>query len=200
MSALSVKRRNMRRQRGYIPMEPDFEKWALGEIAYHQREAEQLQSVLKKFLASRASAQRNTVHNAMRTSMPREFPMDDSVASERGDKRRNTSNMPILSAIEAAGPNGLDLDQIVDAAVAADIHSSRNAIRAFCWNEKQRGRLISSHHGRYVSVKYSGQGQGSSRQTNEAADILPFSGGSAASSTPNNAVARGEVAHDNMTT
>jgi hypothetical protein len=60
------------------------------------------------------------------------------------------------------------------AAKDAGLTPNRSALRSFCWNEKQNGRLTQSEVGRYISSRYRMQ---------EAADPTP-SRESAASAPP----------------
>ena len=118
-----------------------FESWTRQEIGRLRSEADALERTLERFLASR----------------PKAAPADASGPSSKSDKKthprkRRSKNDPIRDVINRAGPNGLSLDEIFAAAEAAGITSTRDAIRSFCWNEKQIGRFIQPAEGRYASA------------------------------------------------
>jgi hypothetical protein len=171
--------------------------WARAEITRLKTEASQLENVLAKFLASKQGKQGQFASVSGGESFE-EFTAGGGRIIGFLDKgavrKRSSKNDVILDAIDAAGPEGLDMDQIAVAAKKAGLNSSRNAIRAFCWNEKRQGRLISSQTGRYISAKFPGLRHNEPRQTNEAADPEPIREPAASvSSTPNDAERRGEV-------
>lgn len=157
-------------------MSDRFEGWARLEISRLRAEADALESTLSRFLASHSAADRSSQ------------PKTATALHSLSPRKRRSKNDVILSAIDQAGPDGMSMDEIVEAAERAGIVSTRNTLRSFCWNEKQHGRLIQPDVGRFAS---------SSVVKNGAAGPT-LKDGPAASETPNDAEGRGEVAHDNI--
>jgi hypothetical protein len=126
-------------------MSDGFEMWTRSEIVRLRAEADALERTLERFLSSRPLAtNRQTLlpvsHNGL-------VGASINVVS----RKRRSKNDALLEAIDQAGTEGLSLDEIMTAADRAGIDSNRNTIRSFCWNEKQRGRLIQPDVGRFAS-------------------------------------------------
>jgi len=118
-------------------MADGFEKWAGDEITRLRDEADHLDRTLARYLAS----------HSVRPSADR-----TQTANSHPVRQRTSKNEPILQAIDRAGPMGLSSDEIIQIAKTAGLNTNRNAVRAFCWNEKQRGRLTQPAIGRFASA------------------------------------------------
>jgi hypothetical protein len=157
-----------------------FEEWTRIEIGRLRAEADALERTLNRFLSSQSNDPRSLI-----SIEPKLVGMPTAPF-----RKRRSKNDAILEVLDQAGPYGLSMDDLMKAAKQVGITPNRNAIRAFCWNEKQKGRLFQPSAGRFASARF---------ERDEAAGPAP-SGSPAASvpSTPNDAERRGEVAHDNI--
>lgn len=129
-----------------------FERWARTEIEWHRREADQLEHVLAQFLATGLNSRGASPNEA---ATPHSSESGRSSSGVKG-RRRASKNDVILEAFDAAGLSGLSMEQIMEFAQSKGISPNRNALRAYCWNQKQLGRLISVAAGRYASAPENG--------------------------------------------
>jgi hypothetical protein len=114
--------------RGCKPMD-DFETFARDKIAKLRAEADGLEKTLKEFQAIHARKA-----GAVRRS---------------GDQPRAGAFGVILEAITAAGPDGLTLDQMTEAAGAEGYDVKRPTLRSQVWQAAKDGTIIQIEPGRY---------------------------------------------------
>ena len=124
-------------------MDGTFLRWAQAEITRLRDEADGLQRVVDRFLAAHGNGPVANQRPAV--------PAASSVRSEVPLLERRTKNAPILDAIDAAGPDGLTLDQIERAARDAGLTISRDNIRSFLFNAKRMGRIVALGVGRFAA-------------------------------------------------
>jgi hypothetical protein len=183
-------------------MDAGFAAWARDEVGRLRAEADQLEAVLNRYLASLGAASHNKTTSASTLVSTAVSQSRAEAMLSAAPRQRVGRNEPLSEAFEKAGESGLTLDQLEAIARDVGLNANRSALRSFCWNEKNKGRLISSGPGHFVSARFAGLRPDAPRRTNEAAGSL-FQGEKPAASvpsTPNDAERRGEVAHDNMTT
>ena len=130
----------------------EFERWARTEIERHRRDADQLEHVLAQFLAAKLDGLDTPPNEAARphSSKARHSPFDLK------GRQRTSRNAVLLEAFDAVGLSGLSMEQLMKIARSKGIRPNRNALRSYCWNQKQLGRLISVAPGRYASAPKNG--------------------------------------------
>lgn len=108
----------------------DFEDFTRDRIAKLKAEAEALEKTLKEYLSAKARMS--------------------------GQQRRSGSDHPrggafgiIMDAIAAAGPHGLSIDDMIEAAEAEGLSVKRNTLRGQIWQAKNNGELEALEAGRY---------------------------------------------------
>lgn len=149
-------------------MDDEFEIWARSEISRLRADADQMECVLARFLASRGSASVVLERQASPAAINHTRQSTPHSPRAMSSGKRVSKNEPIFKAFEKAGAAGMDMDDVERVARESGLNTNRNALRALCWNGKQIGRLISIEAGRYAIA-----------QTTEAADS-PMNEGSAA--------------------
>ena len=124
-----------------------FVAWSKGKIeslrfnaVRSNAEADRLEGVLNQFLADNGD-------DVAGSTPPNRVVRDDGRYS---GPRRSSKNDVILFAFENAGPNGLGMEDVEREARQAGLQSTRDTLRAYCWNQKQKGYLISLAAGRYA--------------------------------------------------
>lgn len=105
----------------------DFETFARDEIARLRAEADALEKTLKKFQASMSRVAR--------------------VSS--GEPRSGGGFGAVLDALAAAGPRGLSLDEMIEAAEVAGFEVKRNTLRSQLFTAKGKGQVEPLEAGRY---------------------------------------------------
>ena len=113
------------------PNMDDFESFTREHIARLRAEADALEKTLKAFVATKA---RQT--GAIRRS---------------GDQPRAGAFGVVMDAIVGAGEEGLDLDQMIEAAAAEGYEVKRATLRSQVWQAKENGVLTQMKPGRYRS-------------------------------------------------
>ncbi len=144
-------------------MDGGFEAWACVEIGRHRSEAnqhnaeaDQLERVLTQFIAA------NGKGASAGPASPSQDPQAAPAHRPKTQRSRVSKNDGLLKAFDEAGPSGLNMEQIEQYAASIGINSNKAALRAYCWHQKQIGRLISLAAGRYASA-----------HVDEAADPVP---------------------------
>ncbi|WGM41122.1 hypothetical protein [Caulobacter sp. NIBR1757] len=107
----------------------DMEAFMRDKIARLRAEADALEKTLKEYLSVQAR-----VAGAARRS---------------GDHPRSGAFGVILEAIGKAGPNGMTLDEMIDAAKDEGYEVKRNTLRSQIWSAKEEGVLSQIEPGRY---------------------------------------------------
>jgi hypothetical protein len=108
----------------------DFESFTRAKIANLRTEADALEKILKEFQATKAR-----LAGAARRS--------------GGDQPRAGAFGAVMEAIIAAGPQGLTLDEMMQAAGAEGYEIKRGTLRSQVWKSKEDGALTQMEQGRY---------------------------------------------------
>jgi len=108
----------------------DFEEFTRDRIARLRAEADALDKTLKEYLSAK-----NRQVGQTRRSGP--------------DQPRSGAFGVVMEAIANAGPEGLTLDQMIDAAAAEGFTVKRNTLRSQVWQAKNDSELVALEAGRY---------------------------------------------------
>ena len=109
----------------------DFENFTREHIARLRSDADALEKTLKAFVATKAR---------------------QAGASRRsGDQPRSGAFGVVMEAILGAGAEGLNLDEMIEAASAEGYEVKRSTLRSQVWQAKEDGLLTQIEPGRYRS-------------------------------------------------
>ncbi len=122
----------------------DFETFARAKIAALRTEADQLERLLREFQAKRRQTG-GTGHTTPQSADSR----DSAPTPPR--RREGSAFGKIMEAVQAAGPDGMSIDDMVAAAAREGVTIERNTLRSQIWHEKRKGRLIPLANGRYAT-------------------------------------------------
>jgi hypothetical protein len=59
----------------------------------------------------------------------------------------------ILESLSAAGPEGMTLDEMIEAAAVGGFNVKRNTLRSQLWGAKNDGKVVSSEPGRFATAR-----------------------------------------------
>lgn len=108
----------------------DFEEFTKDRIAKLRAEVEALERTLKDYVSARAR-------------------MSGQQRRSGGDQPRSGAFGIIMDAIAAAGPRGMSIDDMIEAAESEGFTVKRNTLRGQIWQAKNNGELEALEAGRY---------------------------------------------------
>lgn len=123
-----------------------YESWVRTEMETAQAKIDDLSRALQVYLAW-LECQSDSV-----SMKPLRVHVRPSVVASSSEQPRHrvSKNDAIFSAFDAAGATGLSQEDVQRVARESGIDSRPDSLRAFCWNAKKNGRLISLAPGRYA--------------------------------------------------
>jgi fructosamine-3-kinase len=126
----------------------DFETFARTKIAALRAEADQLERLLREFQAKRRQAAASGAgHSAAQAAV-----VEISVPT-RPRRREGSAFGKIMEAVQAAGAEGMSIDDMLSVAAREGITVERNTLRSQIWHEKRKGRLVPLANGRYAAAE-----------------------------------------------
>jgi|GEM_PF-5687511 len=143
----------------------DFEAFTRDRIGRLRTEADALEKTLKEYVSARARKEGATRRSG-------------------GDNPRSGAFGVIMEAIAAAGPEGLTLDQMIDAAAEGGFEVKRNTLRSQIWSAKNDGAVEQVKTGVYRAPAIPGLGSGRMAFSTDLDDDMPEPVGGFSSAPP----------------